>query len=527
MFVRKRIRCTWIAALVLCAGLARAQQLPQHLFVHVTLAPTIQERMSGRLLIFLAPGNGAKRVDAGFVPEDTHIAAREVQDIAPGQTIDVDTDELAYPAGFSALPAGDYQLQAVLDRNHSYAYSGRGAGDVVSDVVDLHGSTPGAGGGVTLVLNHAAEERQLPPSMQKAEAETAAQLAEFVFPSEALTRFWGRPIEIRGYVVLPPNYQKNQRQRYPTVYWTAGFGGNIRYAHYMGSEIESRMRAGKMPEMIWVMLDQSFPTGTHEFADSVNNGPWGEALTRELIPHLESKYRMDGKASGRFLTGHSSGGWTALWLQVAYPREFGGTWPTSPDPSDFRDFTGVDLYAPHANMYRKPNGEKVPLVRIPGRPEIPMEDFAKQERILGSYGGQMASFEWVFSPKGPDGSPMQVFDRITGDIDPKVAIYWGEHYDIARKVRREWPEYGKDLKGKIHLTVGTADTFHLEGPAHLLEGVLKELGGEPRFRFLEGRTHGNLFVIGNDQYGLLDEIAREMYAAARPAAKHAAATTGK
>jgi enterochelin esterase-like enzyme len=81
--------------------------------------------------------------------------------------------------------------------------------------------------------------------------------------------------------------------------------------------------------MIWVMLDESVPQGTHEFADSVNNGPWGAALTTEYLPYLEHKYRMDSRAKGRFLNGHSSGGWATLQLQVNYSKIFGGTWSTS------------------------------------------------------------------------------------------------------------------------------------------------------------------------------------------------------
>jgi len=95
------------------------------------------------------------------------------------------------------------------------------------------------------------------------------------------------------------------------------------------------MEEKKTPEMIWVMLLQASPTGTHEFADSANNGPWGKALTMELIPYLEKKYRMDARPNGRFLTGHSSGGWAAMWIQVSHPDFFGGTWPTAPDPGDF------------------------------------------------------------------------------------------------------------------------------------------------------------------------------------------------
>src|SRR5205809_188241 len=88
-----------------------------------------------------------------------------------------------------------------------------------------------------------------------------------------------------------------------------------------------------------------FQVGNQFLGKGFAPGPWGEALTEELIPYLEQRYRMDAKPSGRLLNGHSSGGWAVLWLQVAYPHFFGGTWPTSPDPSDFHSFTGPNLLA--------------------------------------------------------------------------------------------------------------------------------------------------------------------------------------
>src|SRR5699024_7166890 len=137
----------------------------------------------------------------------------------------------------------------------------------------------------------------------------------------------------------------------PTVYFTPGYGARLNYLATKATTIFGQMQKGEIPPMIWVFLDESSPRGTHEFADSVNNGPWGTALTTELIPQLESTYRMDGDVDGRFLTGHSSGGWATLWLQTRYPKVFGGTWSTSPDSSDFHDFTGPDLYATDANVY--------------------------------------------------------------------------------------------------------------------------------------------------------------------------------
>jgi hypothetical protein len=228
---------------------------------------------------------------------------------------------------------------------------------------------------------------------------------------------------------------------------------------------------------------------------------------------------MDAKASGRFLQGHSSGGWATLQLQVNYPKVFGGTWSTSPDPSDFHRFSEVDLYAPHANLYRKTDGTAYPIVRDHEKVLGTFEEFAKLERVLGDYGGQLASFEWVFSPRGADGRPLQMFSRDTGDVDPAVVAYWRDHYDLAHIVATDWASRGKDLRGKIHVFVGTADTFYLDGAAHNFEAVLKGLNADPHFTFIEDRTHFDLYKESDDRMALFDKIGKEMYTVSRPAKK--------
>jgi hypothetical protein len=290
----------------------------------------------------------------------------------------------------------------------------------------------------------------------------------------------------------------------------------LMYAKLQGEALYTRMAQGKMPPMIWVMLDESLATGTHEFADSVNNGPWGAALTTEFIPRLESKYRLDAKPSGRFLEGHSSGGWATLQLQVNYPKIFGGTWSTSPDPSDFHVFSKIDLYAPHANVYHRPDGTPWPIVREHEKVMATLEQLARQERVLGDYGGQLASFEWVFSPRGADGQPLQMFNRDNGDVDCAVVAYWRDHYDLAHIVAADWAHRGPNLKGKIHVFVGTADTFYLDGAAHRFEAVLKSLNADPHFVYIPDRTHFDLYKEGDDRLALFDKIAAQMYAVARP-----------
>ena len=526
-------------AFVLCCALSpmlAAAQGSRHVEVRLDAAAA-QAHASGRLLVFAMPADKAEAaakdgkveaVDASaMAPEAVTIAAMEVPSLASGASVVLDADAIAFPQPFSRLPKGEYYLQAVLDANRDYNYGGRGVGDIVSEPVKVRlGKQERI---PTLALTRVLSARPDPwtvpddapadarESMAAARAQT--ELLDFVSP--ALRAFWGRDIHMRGWVLLPPGYAdaSNAGARYPTAYFTHGFGGGLPGLVRSVSQVAAAMREGSMPPMIWVFLDESSATGTHEFADSVNNGPWGHALVTELIPSLEARYRMDGKASGRLLNGHSSGGWATLWLQVTYPKVFGGTWSTAPDSSDFHDFTGPDLYAANANVYRRPDGSAWPIARDKGETTTTFEQYARQEQVQGEYGGQMSSFEWVFSPRGADGRPMPMFDRTTGVVDPQVVAYWREHYDIAHKLQAQWTALKPDLDGKIHVIVGDADTFYLDGAARRLKAVLEGLGAKADVRFLPGKTHFDLYAEGEDRRALMKKIAWEMYAVARPGSK--------
>lgn len=510
------LRTAAAALLFLAVNLAASQSpSPQHLFFHVTLSPQLQQPVSGRLLLFVSPGHGAKAVDMNMMsPTSVYIAAKEVSGLAPGQTIDIDADDTVFPAPLSQAAKADYQAQVVLDVAHTYNYSGRRPGDLVSSVVDLQAWNPLTDAAPTLTLSAAIPP--LPDPLAKL-PEVNAALKPVDFISPVLSQFWGRKIHMKAWVLLPPGYDDHSHDRYPTVYFTHGFGGSLATMRARNAPVfYQHMKSGKMPPMIWVLLDQSSPTGTHEFADGVNNGPWGTALTTELIPWLEAHYRMDARTSGRFLQGHSSGGWATLWLQTTYPKIFGGTWSTSPDPSDFHAFSTIDIYASGANMYRHADGTPQPIIRMHQTVLATMEQLAHMESVLGDYGGQLGSFEWVFSPRGPNGRPLPMFNRQTGDVDPKVAAYWRSHYDISHYIETNWATLKPDLRGKIHLYVGTDDTFYLDGAAHRLQSLLEHLDGDGHFKFIPSKTHFDLYEQGQDRFALFDQIAAEMYAIARP-----------
>ena len=495
----------------------------------VKLGHAVDTPVSGRLLLFAAPAAAARAaskngvvevVDAdAWHPNRAAVAAREIYRLDPGQSVEIDTDALAFPLSFSKLPPGDYVLQAVLDRDHNYNYSGRDTGDLISKVIHAH--LPAITPSVLELVSVNNREPDWSLSWEtdsvRADAVDARRATQKIErTSTQLSVFWGRPIVMRGWVLLPPGYDKATSQRYPTVYCTHGFGGDERSLIDDVVNVHLAMKQSRMPPMIWVFLDQSTPTGTNEFADSVNNGPWANALTGELMPYLESVYRMDGQANGRFLTGHSSGGWATLWLQTHYPSMFGGTWSTSPDPVDFHDFSGVDLYSPNANLYWRPDGKPWPIARVNFHTEGSFADAARLERVLGPYGGQLSSYEWVFSPRNVDGTPMQLFDRISGAIDPYVRDYWIEHYGIARYVEMNWPTLKANLDGKIHIVVGTDDTWFLDGAVHKFKTVLDALHARSDIRFIPNKGHMDLYAEGNDPNALLTQMSWQMYAIARP-----------
>jgi S-formylglutathione hydrolase FrmB len=318
--------------------------------------------------------------------------------------------------------------------------------------------------------------------------------------SKLLSAFHGRPVRLRAGVVLPKSFAAQPSKRYPVVYEIPGFGGN-HFGAFHAAGWNATDVAGV--EMVHVVLDPDCSTGHHVFADSDNNGPYGKALTEELIPYIEREYRGLGHPAARFVTGHSSGGWSSLWLQITYPDFFGGTWSTAPDEVDFRSFQSTNIYQPGVNFFHDEAGKPRAMARRGKEAAVFNKPFSDIEIVMG-HGGQLASMEAVFSKRGLDGQPRQLWDRASGKIDPAVAQEWAR-YDIRQAVARNWKTIGPRLGGKLHVYVGGDDTFYLERAAGLLKAALTELGSDAVVEVFPGRDHGNLI-----DEALKKRIAREM-----------------
>jgi len=150
--------------------------------------------------------------------------------------------------------------------------------------------------------------------------------------------------------------------------------------------------------------------------------------------------------------------------------------------------------------------------------QLTIEEAALLENVLGRDGGQLRSFEWVFSPRRVDGTPTPMFDRATGAVDPVVMAYWRRHYDIAYRIEHDWPRLRKHLDGKLHVSVGTADSHYLDGSVRRLDAALRKVGGQADFTYVPGATHSMnaVYTRGGDRNGLWVEMTRAMFAIARP-----------
>lgn len=508
-----------VAGLLLFTGWARpgqSQNYDPRMRFQVTLDRKLgTNQVSGRLLVLMTSKREPLEVIEPSPTEmqSTWVCAREVSAWKPGETLELDPDLIAFPQPFSRAPGTHYQIMALLDTDHSLGYDGVGPGDLYSAVKRMEEVQPKQAGNVSLTLS-----QRVPPRDKMVDMATHKQM---VRRSELLSTFWGRPMDVRADVILPPSYATTPAKRYPTVYYIHPFGSSPAASWVdanLGSgptatEMAAGMAAGTWPEMVYVFLDATCPQGHHAFADSVNNGPWSRALVEEFIPYLEKSFHLDARPTARFLTGHSSGGWSALWLQVRHPDFFGGSWATAPDPVDFRNWSGIDLTkTPPENFYRKTMTRPRWLIRIDDREVVTTEDFGKWERVLADRGGQFNSFEAVFSPRSETGQPMPLFNRETGAIDPVVQQAWS-HYDLSKFLKNNWAQLGPKLRGKLHVYVGTKDSIHLEESVYLLRDTLGNLGTDAAFTFMEGKTHFDLYADG-----LAKRIALEMGQASKAAA---------
>jgi hypothetical protein len=469
--------------------------------------------LTGRVYIFVTRHDDVEpRLQVRHESDCTPFFGVDVTALAPGTPAVIDAATLGYPVtSLKEIPAGDYYVQALANVYsefrradghtlwlHDDQWEGqqfnKSPGNLVSEVRRLR-LDPARTDTIRLELTRALPPIELPPD--------GRWVKHVKIQSAILTAWWGRPMYLGATVLLPRGYEADTARRYPTVYEQGHFNLNppfgfstdssvetpaaraarlARSAREPGFEFYKAWRSPGFPQLIAVTFQHPTPYFDDSYAvNSVNNGPYGDALLTELVPYLETHFRMIRAPWARTLTGGSTGGWEALALELYHPDFFGGTWVLYPDPVDFRNYEIPDVYS-DTNAFVHPVAEwmsyDVPAeVEVNGQVRISVRMESQFEAVLGSHarsGEQFAIWEATYGPVGRDGYPAELWDLGTGKIDRAVADYFKAHdYDLRDYLERHWATLAPKLAGQLHVFVGDMDTFYLNLAVYRLDDFLK------------------------------------------------------
>ena len=481
------------------------------------------EQADGRVLVILAAtGEREPRFQVGGTVQSAQVFGIDVDGLAPDVPVVIGGDVFGHPiASLRDVPAGEYTVQAVLhlyetfevahghtlklpmDRGEGQHWN-RAPGNLYSTPRTVR-FDPESGAPLELVL-----DQVIPPIVPPADTQYVRHVR---MQSDLLSAFWGRPMYLGAHVLLPEGFDEHPEARYPLAIFhghhPSDFGGfrpeppdpelEPDYSERFGVEgyniiqqqeahdFYRKWTGPDFPRFIAVEIQHANPFYDDSYAvNSANVGPYGDAITYELVPFLEREFRGLGEGWARFLYGGSTGGWEALAAQVFYPDEYNGCFAACPDPIDFRAYCLVNIYE-NDNAYY----EDGPFARVErpahrdwlGRVNATMRQYNHMELVLGTNsrsGDQWDIWQAVYSPVGDDGYPKPIWDKRTGVIDRAVADYWRENYDLRHILERDWETLGPKLVGKLHVFCGDMDNYYLNNAVYLMEEFL-EATSEPHY----------------------------------------------
>ena len=508
---------TLLALMFLIAPLAAAAQT-----FTVTFPKEVSSQpLDGRLLLLLSTDPSSEpRFQIDDTPRSQMVFGMTVDGWKPGETAKVDAAAWGYPMrSLKDVPPGDYTVQAVLNKYETFHRAdgktvklhmdqGEGQhwnispGNLYSKPVKVHLGQDGAPVSVALT-------EVIPPIQEPADTKYIRHIR---IQSVALTKFWGRPMFVSAVLLVPEGFDEHTEAHFPLIifhdHFVSGFddfrttppdpnlkpdyserfhlAGYNRIQQEEAYKFYQQWTSPKFPRVLIVKIQHANPFYDDSYAvNSANVGPYGDAIENELVPAIEKKFRGIGQGWARFVYGGSTGGWEALAVQVFYPDHYNGAFAACPDPIDFHEYMNIDLYNDRNAFYLQGAHKRVaqPAMRdYLGHTLITTEDNNAYELALGDHGRSGEQFDiWqaVYGPVGEDGYPQPIFDKETGEIDHKVADYWREHYDLEAKLEREWTTNGPKLAGKIHIYVGSDDTYFLNNAVYRMEDFLKETKNPP------------------------------------------------
>jgi len=506
------------------AGAAAAQQPARpSVTVHATFpAARSAAPLDGRLLLLVSTDSTSEpRFQISDGPGTQLVFGLDVDGWAPGSDAVVGAEAFGYPVrSLADLPAGRYWVQAVLNRYETFRRSDghvvklppdRGEGQQWSRKPGNLYSVPQwmQLDGRLRMINRVLLDQEIAPIPDPPDTKYVRHVT---IVSERLSKFWGRPVTIGANVLLPEGWDSHPGARYPLVvnhghfpYTFEGFRPEppdptapCQYSARFQLDCYNRIQDSLahqfyrdwtgpgFPRVLLIEIRHPTPYYDDSYAvNSANNGPYGDAIMYELIPEVERRFRGIGQGWARFTYGGSTGGWEAMAVQMFYPDEFNGAWVACPDPIDFRANTSFNIYQDRNAYYLDSQWKRTTRPghrNWLGQVDAMVMEMNHRELALGSKGrsgDQWDIWQAVYSPVGDDGYPKPIWDKLTGKIDPEVAAFWKEHYDLSWILRRDWKTLGPKVRGKLKIYVGDMDNYYLNNAVYLVEDFLKTVNDPP------------------------------------------------
>jgi len=473
----------------------------------VTISDSLNiDRIDGRLLLIISDNNAREpRFQIDVTQHTQQIFGIDIDQFSPGKKAVIDSSVFGYPLPcITLIPPGEYWVQAVLHRYETFHRSDghtiklpmdRGEGQQWSwapgnlySVPKKVKINPKENGAVAIQLS------QVCPPAPK--LQDTRYIKHIQIQSKRLSAFWGRPMHLGAVLLLPYGFKEHPNSRYPLMInhdhhrftfhefrpEPPDSQSHPQRRHYqeMAYQFYKKWTSPNFPRVVLMLIKHANPYYDDSYAvNSANLGPYGDAINTELIPYVESQFHCIGEGWARTVYGGSTGGWASLAVQIFYPDFFNGCWAGCPDPVDFRGHGIVNIYQDE-NAYLTMGTWKHTLKPCwradDGGLICTVQEENHLELVLGTHGrsgGQWDVWQAVFGPVGDDGYPRPIWDKRTGDIDSKTAVYWREHSDLHYILKRDWEELGSKLKGKIHIATGDHDSFYLNNAVHFLEDFLE------------------------------------------------------
>jgi len=490
--------------------------LPGQGFVVQIPSDLADSEVNGRMFVMLSVDDSAEpRFQISDGPNTQLLFGIDVEGASPGDKITVGAEAFGYPIErLSDVPQGEYIVQALF---HKYEVFHRGDGHTVIMPMDRgegqhwnlapgnRYSTPEKMSFIPGKKTNAKIQldNEIPPIE---EPKDTRYVKHIKMKSELLSEFWGRPMYLGAHVLLPEGYDEHPEVKYPLAlmhgHFPRDFSGfrttppdpDLKPVYSARFNLDGynlivqqeaydfyKLWSGPdFPRVLAVLVQHATPFYDDSYAvNSENVGPYGDAITYELIPYIEELFRGIGEGWSRFTYGGSTGGWEALAVQVKYPDEYNGCYAACPDPIDFRAYCLVDLYKDKNAYYIDGEFKKTerPGFRdYLGNVNSSLREMNMRELALGTKsrsGQQWDIWEAVYSPVGEDGYPMRIWDKYTGEINAEVAEYWKENYDLTYIMKSNWKELGPKLEGKVNLYCGDMDNYYLNNAVYLTEEFLE------------------------------------------------------